>query len=85
MKKTTRPSDSLLRPEQKNAILKAIISHMYDEFEVEIGLIAAETHLDFIVETIGAPLYNKGVEDARMTLHSHSENLEINLNSLLRS
>jgi uncharacterized protein (DUF2164 family) len=48
-------------------------------------MIAAEDHLDFMLDTLGSNLYNKGVEDARIIFQENHQNLEINLGSLLRS
>ena len=84
MKKISRPSELLLRPDQKNAILRTIISRMNDEFDLEIGLIAAEDHLDFMLEILSTPLYNKGVTDAQALFQTHFQNLEIDTHSLLR-
>lgn len=85
MKKLQRKWDSLMTPWQKEIAIRSIISHFHDEFDQEISMIAAEDHLDFMLDTLGSNLYNKGVEDARIIFQENHQNLEINLGSLLRS
>lgn len=74
-----------MTPRQKEITIRSIISHFHDEFDQEIGMIAAEDHLDFLLDILSPIFYNRGIEDARIIFQENHQNLEINLGSLLRS
>ncbi len=82
MDKITRKQD-LLSKEKKRAIIESIITFFKEERDEEIGIIAAENILDFILQNAGNEIYNKGVEDSRNLLKSRFENLELELDILL--
>lgn len=61
--------------EKKNAYLKEIIGYFQDERNEEIGFIAAESVLDFFLETLGKQIYNKALGDAQKLSREKMEEL----------
>lgn len=70
-------------PEERKAkIIREIVDYFNAEREEEIGVLAAEEILDFFLETVGKDIYNKAVDDAKITVKKGLENLEIDLDVL---
>ena len=66
---------------------KAAVADLINFFEVErdekIGVIAADEMLNRFLESVGAKLYNKGVEAARKALGARLDELNYDLDDLL--
>ncbi|MFC7370190.1 DUF2164 domain-containing protein [Fictibacillus iocasae] len=70
--------------EDKSEAIRSIQSYFWDERGEEIGELAAEGLLQFVIENIGPHLYNKGVDDAKKMTEDKMMNLEEDLESLKR-
>ncbi|PLW80248.1 DUF2164 domain-containing protein [Candidatus Woesearchaeota archaeon] len=69
--------------EKRRELIDEIILFFKNERDEEIGVIAAETILDFFIEKLSKDSYLKGVEDSKNLLKKTMEDLEINLDTLL--
>lgn len=74
----------LLSKERKNSLIKEIITFFKTERDQEIGIIAAEDVLDFFLQNLGKDIYNKAISDSKTTIQHNFENLEIDLDLLLK-
>ena len=45
-------------------------------------MLAAEEILDFFQEALSKDIYNRAIEDAKMTIRQNAENLEIDIDLL---
>ncbi|WLR61704.1 DUF2164 domain-containing protein [Guptibacillus hwajinpoensis] len=50
--------------EKKKELIERIQSYFYDERDEEIGELAAENFLHFVMAEIGTTFYNAGISDA---------------------
>jgi len=75
--------DMLSREKRKSSI-EVIIKFFKDERNEEIGILAAENVLDMFLRDIGQDIYNKGVEDSKTSLKRRFEDLEFDLDILLK-
>ncbi len=48
-----------------------------------MGMIAAESILDFFLQTIGLEIYNQGVEDSINYMRIRSQEMELDMGSIL--
>jgi len=78
----TRKHDLLLTKEQRDKCLAEIIEFFKEKREEQIGLIAAEEILDFLILIAGEHIYNKGLSDARKTIKKNQETLDVDLDLL---
>lgn len=74
----------LLSKEKRRVAIEAIISFFKNERNEDIGIIAAENALNFFLENMGDEIYNKGVEDARGFIKNRIEDLELDMEILLK-
>lgn len=74
----------LLSPEKRKTHIAEIITFFQEERGDELGIIAAESFLDFFLQDIGAEIYDRGVTDAKELLRKRCEDLELDLDVLLR-
>ena len=74
----------VLSREERQKCIDEIIFFFEDERDEEIGIIAAENLLDFILHTVGVRTYNKGVEDSIAFMKDRMEDLQIDMGSLLK-
>ena len=58
-----------LSDEAEEIVLVMLREYMSEEFDVDIGNLPAEFLLDFIIETLGPPLYNQVVDDIEPWLY----------------
>lgn len=65
-----------LSPEQKKKLQEEIIYFFQEERDEELGIIGAETVLDFFLDVLGETIYNKALDDARLWLSRTVENAE---------
>ena len=75
---------SLFTKERKQTLLKEIITFFKTERDFEIGVLAAEDILEFFTEAIGKDLYNKGINDAKISIKDCMGNLEVDLDLLIK-
>ncbi len=74
----------LLSKEKRQSCIEAIITFFREERDETLGIIAAESFLDFFLQDIGAEIYDRGVTDAKELLRKRCEDLELDLDILLR-
>ncbi len=77
-----KSSPKILDDAKRTECANALIAYFHTEFEMEIGLIAAEALLDHVIDNVGADIYNKGVFDARAVAKQHAEALDFDLDVL---
>lgn len=70
--------------DQKAMMIRSIKEYVSREQGEEIGDLAAENHLDFILKEIGPYIYNKGIKDAQTLVEDKMMALEEDLASLER-
>jgi uncharacterized protein (DUF2164 family) len=61
--------------EERQALISKIQTFFYDERDEEIGELAAELVLDFIIKEIGFKFYNQGVIDSQQFLLERVDDL----------
>jgi len=83
MEKPKRKWD-LLSKEERRACIREIIVYFQKEHKEEIGLIAAESILDFFLQTVGVKIYNGAVEDTRKFMRGRFEDLQIDIDQILK-
>lgn len=74
----------LLSKEEKKKATEEIITFFKNQRDENIGIIAAGEILDFFLENRGLKMYNKGVEDSIAFLKNKLEDLELDMELLLR-
>jgi uncharacterized protein (DUF2164 family) len=60
----------------KQLMLKEITNYFEDEFDLDVGLIAAENALDFFTQLIGGKVYNIALDDVRVFYENYASNLQ---------
>ena len=80
----SRRNWEIIDDEKRRSVIDGIIGFFKDERDEEIGVLAAEKVLDFLLQEIGPYLYNKGVDDARKFLKDRLEGLELDMDALVR-
>lgn len=63
-------------PEEKKKMQEEIIYFFQEEREEELGIIGAETILDFFLDVLGETIYNKALDDVKLWLTGNVENME---------
>ena len=63
-------------PEEKKKMQEEIIYFFQEEREEELGIIGAETILDFFLDVLGETIYNKALDDVKLWLTRNVENIE---------
>jgi uncharacterized protein (DUF2164 family) len=84
MEKVKRSWDLISQDKRKSAI-ENIIYYFKKERNQDIGIIGAEQILDFFLQDVGMELYNKGVEDSKQLLKNRFEDLELDMDVLLKN
>ncbi|WP_419883133.1 DUF2164 domain-containing protein [Peribacillus sp. B-H-3] len=70
--------------EKKKAMIRSIQEYVHQEQGEEIGDLAAENHLQFILREIAPFIYNEGIKDAKRIIEDRMDSLEEELFSLER-
>lgn len=83
--RTTKRKGNKLTEGQRKAAIDDIIYFFESERDEKIGVIAAESVLDFFLEHIGSKLYNQGIEDASKVLENRVEEMKYDLDELKES
>lgn len=63
-------------PEEKKKMQEEISYFFQEEREEELGIIGAETILDFFLDVLGETIYNKALDDVKLWLTRNVENME---------
>jgi len=74
----------VLSKEKRKSCIEEIIQFFKDERNEKIGVIAGGNILDLFLQTAGKEIYNKGVDDSKNLLKRLFEDLEIDLDILLK-
>ncbi|WP_088103074.1 DUF2164 domain-containing protein [Halalkalibacter urbisdiaboli] len=73
-----------LPKENKDKIISKLQDYFYNERSEEIGNLAAENLLDFVLKEIGPYFYNQGVKDAKEVFEQKMLSIEEDILSLER-
>ena len=73
-----------LSKQEKQKLIIEIQTFFQEERGEEIGIIAAETILDFMIENVGKCAYNKALEDAKGWFEQRLEDLSIDYSLLYK-
>ncbi|MFA6549849.1 MAG: DUF2164 domain-containing protein [Candidatus Gracilibacteria bacterium] len=74
----------LLTKERRAGLIREIITYFKEERDEEIGMLASEDILDFFLENLGKDIYKRAVDDSKALVKQNFENLEIDLDLLLK-
>lgn len=77
-------SIDILKPEQKQKAIKAIIDYFATERDEELGVIAAEEFLDMFLDLVGNDVYNKALDDFNLQFKNRLEDIFVDLDTTLR-
>ena len=61
--------------ERREALLRSLQSHYFDQHAEEIGELKGELLIDFFLERLGPPVYNQAIGDARKFLQERIDEL----------
>lgn len=70
--------------EQQKALLDAIHSFFYEEYEEEAGIIKQQRILEFFTEELAGIVYNKALDDAMRLIKRQQDDLEADFYSLYK-
>lgn len=73
-----------LTKEEKNKLINEIQTFFLQERNEEIGIIAAGTVLEFFLENLGAFIYNKSLDEAKIWFCRRIEDMEIDYDTLYK-
>lgn len=79
-----RKMDIQLTSEERGRLIKEIQHFFSEERDEELGIIAAETILDFFTGDLGSIIYNKALDDAKIWLIKRMENTEVDYDMLYK-
>jgi uncharacterized protein (DUF2164 family) len=74
----------ILAKDRRAYLLRAITTFFQTKRDEEIGLIAAEEILDFFLENLHTDFYNRAVADAKIMAKKNAEDLDFNLEILMK-
>lgn len=74
-----------LSAEQRKKLQEEIIYFFQEERDEELGIIGAETVLDFFLDVLGETIYDKALDDVRLWLTRTVENAESDYYALYKS
>lgn len=80
----TKRTLEFLTTERRETLVKEIITFFKTDRDQELGMLAAEDILDFFLQNLGKDIYNKGVSDSKATIKQAFEDLDVNLDLLLK-
>lgn len=80
---SARKSWDRLPEDQKDYVKNQLIRFFDKELDEEIGVIAAESILNFFLQQVGPTLYNQGVSDAKLALEKRMDDLNYDLDDLI--
>lgn len=65
-----------LKDDRREAILGLLDGLYADMFDEELSAFRAEALLDFFVQTLGPPIYNQAIQDARKFMAERLDDLD---------
>ncbi len=68
--------------EEKNILVEKFKVYFESELNQDIGQFEAEFLIDFVSENLGNYYYNRGLQDAQITIRSKLDDLETEVESL---
>lgn len=71
--------------EQKKRMQEEIIYFFKEERDEDLGIIGAETILDFFLDMLGESIYNKALDDVKLWFTRNMENMESDYYALYKS
>ena len=71
--------------EQRKKLQEEIICFFKEERDEELGIIGADTILDFFLDVLGETIYNKALDDAKRMLMRTVENAESDYYALYKN
>jgi len=80
----TKRKWDILPKSKRDSFVKELITFFEQERNEKLGIIAGEEILDFFLQNIGEDIYNKGVEDCKELLKKGFEDLEIDLDTMMK-
>jgi uncharacterized protein (DUF2164 family) len=83
MDETKRGWD-ILSKEKRKSCIEEIIQFFKEERNEEIGVVAGGNLLDLFLQIAGKDIYNKGVDDSKFLLKRLLEDLDIDMDVLLK-
>ncbi len=78
-----RKSWDRLPENEKDNVKNQIIRFFEKELDEEIGVITAESILNFFLQQVGPTLYNQGVSDSKLALEKRMDDLNYDLDDLI--
>ena len=73
-----------LSSEQRRKLQEEIIYFFQEERDEELGIIGAETVLDFFLDVLGEIIYNKALDDAKQFYGKYADNMEADYYALYK-
>jgi uncharacterized protein (DUF2164 family) len=73
---TAKPMRIKLSDERREQLVEVTRRFFDEQFEREISDYQASRLLDFFVKTLGAPVYNQAIQDARAAVQTKLDDLE---------
>ncbi len=74
-----------LSAEEKRKLLEEIQSYFDEERDEKIGVIAAESLLEFFLNTLGKHIYNKALDNVKLWYEKRMENIEADFYALYKN
>ncbi|ESN40839.1 DUF2164 domain-containing protein [Klebsiella variicola] len=69
-------SEINLTKEEKDIIRTQLVAYCNENFNLSLEQFDAEFFTDFIIKTLGIPIYNAGIEEAIKTHRQYSERVQ---------
>lgn len=73
-----------LTSEEKKQLLDEIIYYFETERDEKLGIIGSEKILDFFIDTLGATIYNRALDDAKHWYDMRMQDIEADYYSLYK-
>ncbi len=74
-----------LAKEEKELLIEDLQGHLELDHNVELGRLATEQLIDYMLQQLAAPIYNQAIEDAGKTLMERMSSLEEDLYAMKMS
>lgn len=69
-------------PERKKQLINDLMMYFEQERDEEIGLLAAEMMIDFLIDKIGGEVYNQALDDAKVWFSKKMDDIAVDYISL---
>ena len=74
-----------LTPEQKAQMLEEIKYYFSTERDMDLGIIASESILEFFMDNLGNSIYNKALDDSKVWYSRRMEDVEADFYTLYKN